>query len=285
MTHASHSDENAHKRGHGGNDDPASRRKENTRELSAIAQRTRAVQRLSALGEMTGGIAHDFRNVLAVIASGLKLAEMNSEQPDKAREYIVGAQEAVDRGLKLTSQLLAFARRQELGTHAGDANDSLKKLELFLRYGAGPGIRIVFDLADVPKCLIDASQFDAAILNLVVNARDAMPNGGEIQISTAQCTVTTATIDSPKPGSYVRVRIKDSGQGMAPDVVLKIFEPFFTTKGEKGTGLGLPQVRALMRQIGGHLNVVSQIGSGTTFDLLFPIVASRETTFVSPVKS
>jgi signal transduction histidine kinase len=145
-------------------------------ERSAAEQRAYASQRLAALGEMTGGIAHDFRNLLAAIESGLRLAEKSSEQPEKVRGYIAAARQGINRGVKLTSQLLAFARQQELEARAADANELLRNLELLLKYSAGPETRIVLELAsDVPKCLIAPSQFDAAVLNLVVNARDAMP--------------------------------------------------------------------------------------------------------------
>jgi signal transduction histidine kinase len=120
--------------------------------------------------------------------------------------------------------------------------------------------------------LIDPSQFDAAVLNLVVNARDAMPHGGEVRISTERWVVETASSGSPAPGAYVRVCVKDSGQGIPAEVVRKVFDPFFTTKGEKGNGLGLPHVYAFMRRIGGHVSVTTEWGRGTTFDLLFPSV-------------
>jgi signal transduction histidine kinase len=228
-----------------------------------------AAQRLSVLGEMTGGIVHDFRNLLMAIELGLRLAEKNSEQPEQVRTHLAAAREGLDRGVKLTSQLLAFAKQQELAAHAADINELLRKLELLLRYSAGPKTRIVLELAsDMPKCLIDPLQFDVAVLNLVVNARDAMPNGGELQISTDG--VETAKFGSAAPGTYVRVRVKDSGNGMPAEAVRKIFDPFFTSKGEGGTGLGLPQVRAFMQLIGGYVSVTSQQGIGTTFDLLFP---------------
>jgi signal transduction histidine kinase len=253
---------------------------------SATEQSARAAQRLAALGEMTGGIVHDFRNLLAVIESGLRLAEKNSEQSDKAHVYIAAAREAIDRGVKLTSQLLAFAKQQELEAHAGDVNELLRNLELPLRYSAGPGIRIVLKLAsDIPKCLIDPSQFDAAVLNLVVNARDAMPNGGELQISTDRWAVETAISGSAAPGIYVRVRVKDSGQGMPAEVVRKVFDPFFTTKGEKGTGLGLPHVCAFMRRIGGYISVTSECGRGTAFNLLFPSVEPDGPVALSPLNA
>ena len=242
-------------------------------ERSAAEQRARATQRLAALGEMTGGIVHDFGNLLAIIESSLRLAEKSSEQPEKVRVYIAAAREGIDRGVKLTSELLAFTKHQELEASAGDVNALLGNLELLMRYSAAPGIRIVLKLAsDIPKCLIDPSQFDAAVLNLVVNARDAMPNGGELQISTERYRVESAVSDSPAPGTYVRVRVKDSGQGMAAEVVRKVFDPFFTTKGDRGTGLGLPHVNEFMRMVGGHVSVTSEPGSGTTVDLLFPSV-------------
>ena len=222
---------------------------------------------------MTGGIAHDFRNLLAVIELGLRLAEKSSEQPEKVRVYIAAAREGIDRGVKLTSQLLAFAKRQELEAREGDVNKLLRNLELLLKYSAGPGIRIVLELAsDIPNCLIDPSQFDAAVLNLVVNARDAMPHGGEVRISTERWVAETAIAGSPAPGAYVRVCVKDSGQGMPAEMVRKVFDPFFTTKGEKGNGLGLPHVYAFMRRVGGHVSVTSELGRGTTVDLLFPSV-------------
>jgi signal transduction histidine kinase len=242
-------------------------------ERSAVERRSYATQRLAALGEMTGGIAHDFRNLLAIIESGLGLAEKNLERPEKVRVYITAAREGIDRAVKLTSQLLAFAKQQELEARAGDINKLLQDLELLLTYSAGPGIRIALEFAsDIPKCLIDQSQFDVAVLNLVVNARDAMPHGGEIRISTGQWVAETTISASPAPGRYVRVRVRDSGQGMPAEVVGKIFDPFFTTKGEKGNGLGLPHVYTFMRRIGGHVSVSSEWGRGTTFDLLFPSV-------------
>ncbi len=247
------------------------------RERGLAEPRARATRRIAALGEMTGGIAHDFRNVLAAIESALRLAEKNSEAPEKVRAYIAGARDGVERGLQLIFRLLAFAKQHELDARAEDANELLRDLELFLKYGAGPGIRIVLELApDIPQCLIDPSQFSAAVLNLVVNARDAMPNGGVIRISTDQWEAKRAAPNSPTPGVYVRVRVQDSGHGMPADVTQNIFDPLFTTKGEKGTGMGLPQVRAFMRLVGGHVSVTSEVGIGTTFDLLFPLSNQTE---------
>ena len=234
----------------------------------------RASQRITALGEMTGGIAHDFRNVLAVIGSSLSLAERDPGDLEKLRFCLAAAHEGLDRGLKLTARLLAFARQQELEPHAENANDLLRKLEMFLQYGAGPGLRILFDLApDLPRCLIDPTQFNAAILNLVVNARDAMPAGGVVEIGTR-----IVTIGGETPRSHVRVRVRDEGLGMPPAVVRRIFDPYFTTKGETGTGLGLPQVHAFMKLSGGEVRVASEVGAGTTIDLLFPVLRDPPST-------
>lgn len=231
----------------------------------------RAAQRLTALGEMTFGIAHDFRNVLAIIESGLRLAERSLDKSTESHAYFAAAHEGLERGLRLTSQLLAFAKPQKPDIHPEDANDLIRKLALFLKYGAGPGIRIRFDLADViPLCPIEPSQFNAAILNLVVNARDAMPDGGEITILTKPCQLKATAGGSNCGNTYLLVRIIDAGRGMSPETLKRIFDPYFTTKGNTGTGLGVPQVRAFMELIGGHVRVISKPGIGTTFDLLFP---------------
>jgi signal transduction histidine kinase len=239
-------------------------------ERSAAEFSARAVQRLSVLGEMTGGIAHDFRNILAVIDSGLRLAEKSSDDPRAAAAFIAGAREGVARGLTLTSRLLLFAKQGECQARAADANELLEALELFLQYGAGSAVRVLLELSpDVPQCLIDPSQFNAAILNLVINARDAMPKGGEVRIGTS-LWVGQGDASEAAPGRYIRVRIRDNGMGMPDEVLQRIFQPFFTTKGDQGTGLGVPQVCAFMRHIGGHVRVTSSVGRGTTFDLFFP---------------
>ena len=154
----------------------------------AVELSARAAQRFMLLGEMAGGIAHDFRNILAVIDSSLRLMERHANDLEKFNMCIAGARDGVARGTRLTSQLLRFAKQQEMEMQLVNANETLQNLDLFLKYGAGLGVRIVFDLADdIPRCLVDPSQFSAAILNLVFNARDAMPNGGQIRISTARC--------------------------------------------------------------------------------------------------
>jgi signal transduction histidine kinase len=231
-----------------------------------------AVQKISALGEMTGGIAHDFGNILAVIASGLRVAEDNARDSSKRMAALAAANDGVERGQRMISRLLAFARQQELHPGPEDVNALLDKLTMFLKYGAGSEIRVILELApDLPKCLVDPPQFNAAILNLVVNARDAMPAGGTIRIA-------TSAVVRRQNCNYVRVRISDTGAGMSPDVRKRIFDPYFTTKGESGTGLGIPQVQALMRQVGGYLTVNSKVGKGTSFDLFFPVHVEQPAT-------
>jgi signal transduction histidine kinase len=228
----------------------------------------RAVQKISALGEMTGGIAHDFRNVLAVVASGLRVAEQNAGDPAKLTAALAATHDGVERGLRMISRLLAFASQQELKAGSEDVNALLEKLRMFLKYGAGPGTRVILELArDLPKCLVEPPQFNAAILNLVVNARDAMPEGGVIRISTA----AIRGMNLGRPCEYVRVRVRDHGVGMPPEVLGRIFDPYFTTKGDRGTGLGIPQVHALSQQVGGFVRVDSTVGEGTSFDLFFPV--------------
>lgn len=238
----------------------------------------RAAVNFSALGEMTGGIAHDIRNILCVIASGLRVAERNSADPVKRRAALAAAHDGVDRGLRMVAGLLAFPTRPELTGGPQDVSGLLRNLESFLKYGAGPGNRVVLELGtDLPKCAVGPAQFNAAILNLVINARDALKQRGTIHIRTR-----ATERDTPAGGQrdFVEVQITDNGVGMAPKVLKRIFDPYFTTKGEDGTGLGVPQVQALMHSIGGNVEVTSTPGVGTTFNLLFPI--SVEPAPISP---
>ena len=234
-----------------------------------------AVQKMCALGEMTGGIAHDFRNVLSIVASGLRVAERTANDPAKLKSALAAMREGVARGERIASRLLRFALQQELDAAPEDVNTLLRKLEPFLRYSADSALRIDLALAaNLPTCLVDAPRFNAAILNLVLNARDAMPEGGAIQISTS----AIRGMKFGDPCEYVRVRVRDHGVGMPGEVLQRIFDPYFTTKGERGTGLGIPQVHALLEQVGGFVRVDSHVGEGTIFDLFFPIHDDQATT-------
>ncbi len=244
---------------------------------STTEQRDFATHRLVTLGEMTGGIAHDFRNLLAVIDSGMRLAGREADNPERVRVYIAAAREGINRGLELTSELLAFAKQQTFVTDFGDVNKCLRTFEPFLSYGAGPDIRITLELEpNLPACLIDPALFNVAVLNLVINARDAMPNGGEVRIITERLVQNTSVPNPPGRGDYVRVRVKDHGQGMTPEDLRKVFNPFFTTKGQKGTGIGLPQVQAFMQIVGGQVSIASEQGIGTTVYLWFPSMQSND---------
>lgn len=232
-------------------------------ELSASA-----LQRSVALGHMSRAFVHDFRNVLAVISAGLNLAKRHGSDPAVSNSFLMGAQEGVDRGLRMTTRLLDFASGHDFEIHAANVNDALRQSAALLRYAAGIGVRVVLQLgADVPDFAFDLPQFNAAVMNLVVNARDAMPNGGVIQISTA---VTQAAGAGEAPQSHVRVRVRDEGEGMPASVMSRIIDPFFTTKVGTGTGLGIPQVDAFMRQTGGFMRIDSAVGAGSIFDLFFP---------------
>jgi signal transduction histidine kinase len=224
----------------------------------------RAARMIGALGEMTGGITHDFRNILCIVASGLRVAERNIGNPESLKAALEAIQEGVERGLTMTERILAFSQQRECAPEKEDVNALLGKLRVFLKYGAGSGICVTVSLgSDLPICPVDPMLFNAAMINLVVNARDAMPDGGDICISTTHI---------PGDGfGFVRVRVQDSGVGIPPEVMTRIFDPFFTTKGEKGTGLGVPQVQAMMNRVGGCLRIDTEVGEGSTFDLFFPV--------------
>jgi signal transduction histidine kinase len=226
-----------------------------------------ASERIAAIGEMARGIAHDFGNVLAVIESGLRLAEGSLDRPRELQAYLAGIHDGIARGRRLTSRLLDFARPSEIESRPDDANALIERMLPFLKYAAGPGIRIVTKLGErIPICRIEPSQFSAALLNLVINARDAMPDGGEIEIRT-QAHPTEAGDGGL---AHLLVSVTDTGVGMAPETERRIFETWFTTKGDSGTGLGLPQVRHFVESSGGRIRVNSEPGTGTRFDMLFP---------------
>lgn len=233
----------------------------------AAIQRQRAVNRATAMGELTGGIAHDFRNLLAAIDAGLRLADKHASDPVAVKQFIAAARVAIQDGVSLTSKLLNFAKHQALHVHQGNINDFLTSFEPFLRYGAGPDMRLVLSLdPELPPCLVEPSLLNAAVLNLVCNARDATSGGGVIH-------VTTERIEPSEEGAatvIAAVRVADNGIGMPQDVLEKIFESFYTTKGDKGTGVGMKQVRSFVDAVGGTIHISSTVGVGTTVELRFP---------------
>lgn len=217
------------------------------------------------LREMAGGIAHDFRNLLAVIASALDLAQRHRGDRERTDVYLAGARGAVDRAAALASRLIALARPAPPAVRADNLSRLVRDWLPFITYAAGPRIGLQLDLCDEEaRCAVDPARFGAALLNLVANARDAMPAGGEIVISTA-----TGRGD-PAGDGFVRVRVSDSGEGMPAEVEARMFEPWFTTKTATGTGLGLPQVQRLMKLVGGRVSVATG-PDGTVIDLHFPV--------------
>lgn len=230
-------------------------------------------QKLDAIGQLSGGIAHDFNNILAVISGNLEMLEQH-DLPPAARRAVNRAKEAAVRAARITHRLLAFARRQPLSPEPLDLNRSLQDLSEILEQTLGSNIEISMHQADsLPPVEVDIDQFETAILNLTVNARDAMPGGGRLLIETEALSVTEdpRTQDDTPTGDYVRVSVSDTGAGMSPDIVAKAVDPFFTTKeAGSGTGLGLSMVYGFMKQLGGHAKIYSEVGHGTRVSLFFP---------------
>jgi signal transduction histidine kinase len=258
----------------------------NRRLETEIAERRKAeevlwhTQKMEAIGELTGGIAHDFNNLLGVIVLSMELiraaVENGGEIPrPKILRLLTASEAATDRATKLTRQLLAFARRGTLQLDVVTLDEVIVGCEPFLRRALGEKIalRLSFEPGLWPS-RIDATQFESTMLNLVINARDAMPSGGQLEIATSNVQIDAAQarrMDAIVPGAFVLVRVSDNGTGMAPDVAARAFEPFFTTKEVgKGTGLGLSQVYGFIRQSGGYVSIETQVGHGTAFHLYLP---------------
>ncbi len=247
--------------------------------LAATREELNQAQKMEALGQLTGGVAHDFNNLLTAVLGSLELA-LKQVTDARVQRLLTTATHAAERGAQLTAKMLAFARRREVATKAVDTNALIMGTQELLNRMIGPLIRISVDLeADLSPALADPAQLEMALINLAVNARDAMPLGGDLIIQTRQ-------ISDPAPdrapelasGDYVVVSVGDTGSGMPADIVAKAFDPFFTTKGPgKGSGLGLSMVYGFARQIGGTATIESTLGKGTTVHLwLRCAVASPE---------
>ncbi|MGQ9368419.1 ATP-binding protein [Azospirillum sp. ST 5-10] len=250
---------------------------ERTRELHAeMAERRRVedelrqAQKMEAVGQLTGGIAHDFNNILQVVLGNLHALRAKLPDGDDRRRHVDMAATASDRAATLTGRLLAFARRQSLAPESLDLNALVAAMDGLLQRSVGESVRIETALAaDLWPTWADANQVESALLNLVLNARDAMPGGGRLRIATANATLD-GTSDLPA-GAFVALSVHDSGSGMTPDVVERAFEPFFTTKPiGQGTGLGLSQVYGFARQSGGAATIASEPERGTTVTLYLP---------------
>jgi PAS domain S-box-containing protein len=226
-------------------------------------------QKLEAIGKLTGGIAHDFNNLLSVIVNGIELLRLGVDRESQLRA-IAGMERAAERGANLTQQLLAFARQQPIKPSAMNLNRTLTGFEAVLRRAIPSSMHLALRLGpNVPDIMADVTQLEAAVLNLVVNARDAMEDGGTITILV---DVVDGIPDGERAaGSYVRLRVRDTGSGMTEEVIGRAVEPFFTTKGVgKGTGLGLSQAYGLAQQANGDLRIQSELGVGTEISLYFP---------------
>lgn len=253
--------------------------------LAAAVQRSRSeeqlahAQRLDAIGQLTGGVAHDFNNLLTVISGNLQLLEAELQNDAAARDTIASALRAVDRGGDLTRRLLTFARRQSLQPRAVVPKPLLEELAHMLRRTLGEGIAVeVACDAGVPDVYADPNELDTALVNLALNARDAMPRGGRLGIAAREIALEAGAGNAWKlpAGRYVAFEVSDTGTGMAPDVQAHALEPFFTTKlAGKGSGLGLSMAYGFASQSGGTVAIDSRLGYGTHVTLLLPVAAAR----------
>ena len=236
----------------------------------------RQMQKIESIGQLTGGIAHDFNNMLAVVLGSLEIVKRRiGSDPDRALIAIENAEEGARRAAELTARLLAFSRQQPLAPEPVDANKLVSGMSTLLRSTIGEQIEIETVLAGgLWKTYIDPPQLENAILNLCVNARDAMPDGGKLTIETHNCHLDeNYAVNNPdvQAGQFVLVCVSDTGTGMPPAVIERAFDPFYTTKDVgKGTGLGLSQVYGFVKQSGGHIKIYSEDGNGTTIKLYLP---------------
>ena len=237
-------------------------------------------QRLESLGRLTGGVAHDFNNLLTAILGTVHLLErhLGDGADDRTQRYLGLARDAVQRGARLNASLLAFARQQRLQATSLDANELVRSFAPLIQRALGEAVTLSLQLdAELPPCRADAAQLESALLNLAINARDAMPRGGTVTLSTRVGRLEAEQLASnaeARPGPHVALILRDTGTGMPVEVRDRAFEPFFTTKAPgKGTGLGLSQVFGFLRQLGGHMAIDSVAGEGTTVTLFLPAAA------------
>jgi PAS domain S-box-containing protein len=236
-----------------------------------IEEQLHQSQKMESVGQLTGGIAHDFNNLLMVASGNLEPIE-EAAVDGRVRQFAETARRAVDRGAKLTGQLLAFSRRRRLNPRLVNANELISEFQGLIRQAVGGACEVKL-LTDGPLwlCHVDSALLETALLNLALNARDAMPDGGVLKIETRNLVIDEGVAAGRLPGSYVVVSVTDTGCGMPPEVRDRVFEPFFTTKEVgKGTGLGLSMVYGFVRQSGGYIAVDSAPDAGTTVALYLP---------------
>jgi signal transduction histidine kinase/HAMP domain-containing protein len=243
-------------------------------------------QKMESVGQLTGGVAHDFNNLLTVVSANLELIE-DAEDIGKVRRFAAAGRRAVDRGTKLTAQLLAFSRRQVLNPKLVNANQLISEFQGLIRQAVGGGCEVMVRTDErLWLCHVDPTLLETALLNLALNARDAMPDGGVLKIETRNVVVDQGAVAGCLPGSYVQVSVTDTGCGMSPEVRDRAFEPFFTTKEVgKGTGLGLSMVYGFVRQSGGYVAVESALGVGTTVALYLPKATQKPDAEVEAIQT
>jgi PAS domain S-box-containing protein len=251
-------------------------RREAQLKLEQVHKHLAESQKLDALGQLTGGVAHDFNNLLMIISGSLHTLKRGTGNDPKMQRAVAAIENATKRGAALTGQLLTFARRQSVNPEPISLAERIEAIRQVLDTGVGSSVELAFDLApDTWPVTVDIAEFETALVNLVINARDAMPAGGTITIFAHNQT----TLEGMNASDLVAIGVEDTGQGIAPDILGKIFDPFFTTKPVgKGTGLGLSQVHGFAHQAGGTVSVQSELGKGTRVTILLPRQHSDEIT-------
>jgi len=239
--------------------------------LERVQQQLAESQKMDALGQLTGGVAHDFNNLLMIVSGHIHTLKKKAEGDPKAMRAAQAIEIAAERGANLTRQLLTFARRQRVNPESIDVRQRIEAIRDVLNSGSGGGVALLIDLPhDTWPITVDVAELEVALVNLVMNSRDAMPDGGAVTIGAENVSVVEEG-GIVSPGDYVAIAVKDTGVGIPPDVLAKVFEPFFTTKPVgKGTGLGLSQVYGFAHQAGGAVRIASELGSGTTITILLP---------------
>lgn len=248
-------------------------------ERRRAARRLHQAEKLQALGTLAGGIAHDFNNLLAAILGNLELAERALEKPERLARFLANARSAAGRGSAITRRLLSFSRQRDLAAETFRPDEAIRDLEDLVARTMAGRVSLTLDLQADGAIHADPGQFELAVVNLCINARDAMANGGEIVISSARAP---APPEVSLAGDCIRIAVRDNGAGIPEHLRDRVFEPFFTTKPHgEGTGLGLPMVRAMVEASGGAVTIDSRLGEGTTVTLWFPRVEPVETASVA----